>query len=264
MNLKYLFNKTYRQLVRQLARRRSPLLSFYLKYFWQPKPNSIPHIIEKFAQENAATHFSFLQIGANNGYQNDPMFKLLQRNPHWKGILVEPQKEVFQQQLQVMYAHYKNLSLINAALAPDTGHKPLYKINISTERWATGLASFDRKTLEKHLQNGYIAQQARKQGITMPSNEQECIATEEVSCVSFEYIFENFNINTLHLLLIDTEGFDFEIIKMFDFEKHKPPLLILEFIHLSAADKIACHAFLKNKGYKCHEIQRDLVAVLNL
>lgn len=260
MNIKFSIDKSYQQFVINLAVRKSPILKFYLTYFWQPKPNTLPYFIEHFAKKNNIIKFSFLQIGANNGYQHDPMFKLLQRNPHWQGILVEPQKDVFVHQLLPLYEQYENLQLVNAAIAPANGYLPFYKIAFSNERWATGLASFDRKTIEKHIQSGYIEQQAHKQGVPLPKNLADYITTEQVTCISFESLIKQYSISQLDLLLIDTEGFDFEILKMIDFAKFKPQLIAFEYIHLSPQDLTDCKKLLHGNNYELCQIGRDLVA----
>ena len=41
------------------------------------------------------------------------------------------------------------------------------------------------------------------------------------------------NVNDISFILIDTEGYDYEIIKLIDFEKYKPSILIFEHKHLS-------------------------------
>lgn len=263
MSLKSAFKRSYQQFVTGMAARKSPLLSYYFKYAWTPKAGSSEHFIDEFAQKNGKNAFFFLQIGANNGYQHDPLFKLLQRHPHWHGILVEPQKKVFQTQLKPMYQRYENLSLINAALAPTDGTMPLYKIAFSEERWATGLASFDRKTLENHIESGYIDRQAQKQGIALPQNRADYITTESVDCISFDTILKKNAIQNLDLLLIDTEGFDFEIIKMIDFNTIKPRLIVFEYIHLSEQDLNNCKKYLQTNGYQLHTCGRDVAAVKN-
>lgn len=261
--MKKLFNRAYAKTIVKLATQQSLILYVYFKHIWKPKPNSIEAYIDNFALKSATTQktFCFLQIGANNGYQHDPIFKLLQRYPHWQGILIEPQKAIFDTQLSVMYRQYKNLQLLNAAIATVNGFMPIYKIAFSNERWASGLTSFDRSTLERHIDNGYIDQCAQKQGITPPAHRADYVTTEQVKCVAFDTLTTQYKIKNLDLLVIDTEGFDFEIIKMINFAQLKPRLIVFEHIHLSATDLDACQKLLQDNGYQLQNLGRDTAAL---
>lgn len=253
--------RLYAKQITNLAAQKSFLLQAYFRYIWQPKKNTVEQYIDNFAAKNPAAPFCFLQIGANNGYQHDPIFKLLQRYPHWQGILIEPQKNIFDTELSVMYKQYGNLQLLNAAIALANGHMPIYKIAFSNERWATGLTSFNRKTIEQHIDNGYIDRCAEKQGIQPPQNRTNYITTEEVKCVTFDTLVQQYKLIHLDLLLIDTEGFDFEIIKMINFAQLKPRLIVFEHIHLLVNELDACETILKNNGYQLQKNGRDMIAL---
>lgn len=253
--------RIYAKQITNLAAQKSFLLQTYFRYVWKPKKNTVEQYIDSFSIKNTSTSFYFLQIGANNGYQHDPIFKLLQRYPHWKGILIEPQKNIFDTELSVMYKQYGNLQLLNAAIALANGYMPIYKIAFSNERWATGLTSFNRKTIEQHIDNGYIDRCSQKQGIQPPPNRADYITTEEVKCVTFDSLIQQYKLNHLDLLLIDTEGFDFEIIKMINFAQLKPRLIVFEHIHLSANELDACETILENNGYQLQKIGRDMIAL---
>ena len=63
------------------------------------------------------------------------------------------------------------------------------------------------------------------------------IEPEEVEACTLMEAIESCKITSLDLLQIDTEGFDFEIIKMLDFKKLTPLVIHYEHIHLSNKDK---------------------------
>ena len=69
--------------------------------------------------------------------------------------------------------------------------------------------------------------------------------------MTFEDIRKKYNIKKIDFILIDTEGYDFEIIKLIDFNKSKPNIIIFEHKHLSASveDYKYCLSFLKNESY---------------
>ena len=122
------------------------ILKLYYKFIYIPKPNSL---IKKLNQltKNKKSYY-FLQIGGNDGFINDPIFKFVKKYGG-KGIIVEPQKKVFSKRLKRTYRLEKNLVLENVAIAQKTGKRKLYKIAVSDSRWATGLATFEKSVLEK-------------------------------------------------------------------------------------------------------------------
>ncbi len=89
----------------------------------------------------ARTDFRFIQIRANDGFSGDPIYRFIQEFD-WTGILVKPQKEVFEAKLQILYDKNPKIHLENIAVAEENGHMTLYKVAFSNSRWTTGLTSF--------------------------------------------------------------------------------------------------------------------------
>lgn len=201
-----------------------------------------------------------IQVGANDGKTYDPLYKFMGKS-HWKGVLLEPQKQVFEKGLQETYKHYSNLQLINAAIAPFSGKKKLFKIAFSTANWATGLSSFDQATMLNLIQDGYVATCASAEGVALPERIEDFFTTEEVACVSFGDLMDRCKIETVDVLAIDTEGYDFEVIKMFNFERTKPDLILYENIHLNLQDAEACTHLLQGHGYKIFKKDANTVAL---
>ena len=79
--------------------------------------------------------------------------------------------------------------------------------------------------------------------------------------MTFESLLKKHNVDVFDFLQIDTEGFDYEIIKMVDFEKYKPKMINYEEQNLSEKDTIECRRFLRNKGYSLFRHGRDVLAV---
>lgn len=226
---------------------------------WKPKANSLEQFLYNYSLEKE--NFTVLQIGANDGLINDPLCRLI-RKGDWQGVLIEPQQLVFNTYLKKLYANYPAIQLLNNAIGKSNSIEKLYVISFSAERWATGLASFVKSSIEGKIEDGYVAKCIKKYNEKAPSNITDYIATQDVSCISFETVFEKTKLQKIDLLQIDTEGFDFEIIKMFPFEKMKPGLISFESERLSAEDMKACEVYLKKLGYNVSPIERDSVAVL--
>ena len=63
-------------------------------------------------------------------------------------------------------------------------------------------------------------------------------------------IIKKSKFKTIDLLQIDTEGFDYEVLKMFDFKIFSPILVQFEYVHLSKNDYKNSVNLLSNNGYK--------------
>ncbi|WP_084786429.1 FkbM family methyltransferase [Mastigocladopsis repens] len=60
--------------------------------------------------------------------------------------------------------------------------------------------------------------------------------TVRVPSFKLETILENYNIGVIDILDIDVEGTELEVWKTFDYEKHKPKVVIIEYYSLGLAD----------------------------
>jgi FkbM family methyltransferase len=212
--------------------------------------------IKKARGENT---FCF-QVGANDGKTNDPVYRYL-TGYGWRGLLVEPLVDVFQEQLQKTYAGYSNVTLVNVALAPTNGSLPLYRVAISRARWATGLSSFRRDNLENHIANGYIEKKAKAEGVAVPGDPGEWIEVVQVRTSTVAALLQENSVVQFDVLCIDTEGFDFEILKLFDFKTHQPDFVVFESKNLADGDYVAAKKMLTEAGYRLYWDNGDTFAV---
>ena len=193
--------------------------------------------------------FFFIQIGAYDGKANDPLFELV-RERSLSGILVEPQPDVFET-LRDNYRDSKNLIFENCAIGQNDGELVLYRLK------------------EKYL---YLGGNVAKQ-ITSPYREQieefiswdsdtdQVIEKISVPSLSLKSLLAKHGVVRLDVLQVDTEGYDFEIIKTIDFEGVCPQIINYEHVHLSPADQQACWELLVQKGYKLQIGYVDTLAV---
>ena len=202
-----------------------------------------------------------LQIGANDGFDNDPIHKFIMRYG-WSGLLIEPQPKVFNKYLKKTYSKFPQISLLNAALSKDVSEKTLYVISFSDHRWATGLSRFDKETFSELIDNGYIARQAQMQGVDLPDSTKDYFASMKVRSVDFDSILHKYNIDKVDFLQIDSEGYDFEILKLFPLNKTKPRFINLEYSHFDEKTKKECDQLLTKNNYKCVQVDFDLFCVL--
>lgn len=201
-----------------------------------------------------------LQIGANDGITYDPVHKYF-RDYGWHGLLIEPQKDVYEQRLCKTYTNNDRVILENVALGNTEAALPFYRIALTDSIWATGLSSFDRRNIEAHLENGYIRNKAREEGIELPQDIDEIIETILVPTTTLNRLLEKHSISSINVVCIDTEGYDFEILKMIDFKKLSPEVVLFESKNLSDVDFVSAKKLLTSNGYSLFWEKGDTLAI---
>ncbi|WP_092792147.1 FkbM family methyltransferase [Algoriphagus hitonicola] len=261
MTLKSKFKTFYKNLRISLSANENPLFMAYYRHFYKPKSGSLSAFLSEYSLSKKGD-FTVIQIGANDGITNDPIHKFIKRD-RWKGVLLEPQPAVFHQFLKKIYKKNKELHPICAAIGRGDGQQKLYKIGFSEMRWATGLASFSKEKIEELFENGIVEKNCQKFGIKIPSDPSERIGFEMVDVISPNTLIKKYKIDKIDLLQIDAEGFDLEVISIFDIPNSKPGAIIFENVNHSAAELSKCYQMLTENGYQLKVIGRDTLAMLN-
>lgn len=230
----------------------------YYKYWYKPKSGSIEEFFARLSKKQAVFVF---QVGANDGITHDPIHKFIKAY-NWQGLLLEPQPYVFNNRLKPIYRKNKGIACINAAIGYQDGYAMLYQIGFTNARWATGLASFDKQSIEKIYHDGTVAKRARRNGMKVPSDESKHIVNTKINAFSPSTLIRQNRIQNIDLLMIDAEGFDFEVIKMFDMSLVKPKSIVFEKGHLSEADITKCEQLLNHEGYRLKNIGANTLAWL--
>lgn len=205
---------------------------------------SSKEILEKNFPEN--NNFTFIQIGANDGKSFDFLFDFVVKRKS-SGVVLEPVKEYFEE-LNFNYSGFPNIIKINKAAHPTEKKVVINRINPSAVQkypdWAKGIASLDQ---EHHKKTG------------IDSND---IIEEEVDADTLMNLI-NANIGTqkVDYFQVDTEGFDFEVIKMLDFDCLKPDIIKYESINLDKFDNERLILLLKKYNYFLFSEFGDTVAI---
>ena len=232
-------------------------IGFY-KYLYQPKAGSLAAFLNEYSRF-VGDSFTVIQIGANDGITHDPIHKFIKRD-RWKGVLLEPQSEVFHVFLKHIYKKNKGIHCACAAIGYEDGNQRMYKIRFSKMRWATGLASFSKEKVEQAFVNGIVAHNCRVHGIEIPIDRNEWITEEEVEVISPTSLIKRYDIKKINLLQIDAEGFDFEVIKIFDIASTNPQAIIFENVGLSSEENNCCLELLKNNNYAIRKFGSNTLA----
>lgn len=196
---------------------------------------------------------TFVQIGANDGVIFDNLRQLV---THHKlgGICVEPVPDYFASLIQT-YINQKRVLPVQAALHPTEKVTTIYRVDPDDdgEVYYPGLASFDRNNLVKH-------------GVKDAS-----ILAIQVPCLTFsELVAQHLGGRAVDILVVDTEGFDAEVIGMIDFTIHRPAIIQFEKKHLPTPVFDGLRTKLRGLGYRvewanddCSAVRPDLLAPLS-
>jgi FkbM family methyltransferase len=215
----------------------------------------LENIIANLAEKKIIN--SLIQIGANDGISHDHLHNIIKKF-RLKSLLLEPIKKYFLD-LQNSYSNFDNVELENSALSVNNEILFLYKVNPEhSDKYGTlssGISSFYKEHLLKH-------------GI-----KKKHIVQEKVNQISFDELLKKYNIEVFDLLLIDTEGYDCNIVNDF-FTKIKKirPIIIFEWSHIKNHELENTLSAISNNSYSffpigedifCFPIERDIFLKLN-
>jgi len=157
----------------------------------------------------------FVEVGANDPYTGSQSW-LLEQNG-WQGVLVEPQAALCEK----LRAARKNAKVFQVACS-SPGREGEATLHIGAH---DGLS-----TLEKQID----------------SHGTRFVGTERVQVTTLDKVLGEAGAGRIDFLSIDVEGHEIEVMRGFDFEKHRPSLIMIE-DGVRTWDK---HRFLKRHGYK--------------
>lgn len=211
-------------------------------------------ILARDLHRNLQGEVFFVQIGANDGVQSDPIHDLVIEYG-WPGLLVEPQPEIFEV-LKRNYLGRENLKFANCLVGKSNlQNKKIFIPKARSQEVShelSGMARLDRLSLEDELAASAFSQEA------------VWIEEFEIEMWDLAGLFHAHSIDRVDLLVIDAEGFDLYILEMLDFDRFKPKLIMMEFFHLSDQEKKMTVEILSQQGYKLLPLLGDLVAALEV
>lgn len=166
-------------------------------------------LLESLIYKKNYQNFFFIQIGANNGQRFDPIFKIV-RKLKLRGIALEPVKEYYDE-LALNYQN-SNVIPINKAIYEENKKISIFRVKTDTNlpEWTKGIASLNSEHYKKS------------------NTHKENIIEEIVDAITFEKLFEDYNVDNIDLLQIDTEGYDYNLLKLFPFDKFQPAIIHFE------------------------------------
>lgn len=173
---------------------------------------------ESFLYRHLAVHkkMTFLQIGANDGIMNDPVYQFnLANRGVVSGFVLEPLPDIFEKLVE-NYKCCPGIKPFNLAIHATQSEMILHRVKperaAEVPAFARGIASFDANHWKKTT--------------LVPSS--DLMEQIKVKCVSFADFIRSNAIDKLDLLLLDTEGYDYEILMSIDFTNIKPRIIRFE------------------------------------
>jgi FkbM family methyltransferase len=193
----------------------------------------------------------FVKVGANDGIGDDPCSDIFLADPAWSGVLIEPVPYCFER-LKKNFPDTGRFAFEQIAVGSPAGEAPFYFVDPKArdtmpnwEDWFDKLGSFDRNHILKHA-NGVL---------------EPYIVAGRVPVLPLTEVLVRHGLKHVHLLHIDAEGYDYEVLKTLDFSRFAPLTIFIEHFHLSAEQKREMLQFLARHGYAVHDCISDYFAV---
>lgn len=187
---------------------------------------------------------NFVQIGGNDGVNDDPLYHFMTWNKNKVfGYILEPVLDYFND-LQHNYKNHPSIKTLNLAIHNTEEEMIIHKVNPEKAnilpKYSKGIASFKK---EHHI-NCKISSKD--------------IIEEKVKCISLNNLILKYEIGSIDLLQIDTEGYDSEIILNIDFNKIKPSIINFEYYIPNTMSKDTFNQILKVLNENDYEIWQEI------
>lgn len=201
--------------------------------------------------------FNIIQVGANDGKYNDPIYDFVKKYKNRTNIiLVEPQKELIPY-LEDNYSYHPSSEVYNKAIGADVSKIQLYrvgreywnKIDVDYgENWPDYRAPTGVTTSDKDQLLSWVSEHVRTK-----SQPDKIIEKYAVDVSKPQTILKRSEIvDEIHLLQVDTEGMDDEIVYAFFEDEIHPSVINIESKHLTESQRSKLETKLATKGYEIY------------
>jgi len=211
---------------------------------------------------------NIIQVGANDGKYNDPIYDIVKKNADITNIiLVEPIYQIIPY-LEKNYSYHPSASIVNKAVG-QRNDKSLKLYGVKKEFWKkvktgsnnnwptyrdpTGIVSYDKRHVKR-----WIAENVEDR-----SDPSKILDSFEVEKIRPKKIANKIDKSSkIHILQVDAEGMDDEVVYSFFGDNIYPKVINIERNHLSHEDIEEYKKTLTNNGYSCYEYsERELLGV---
>ena len=201
--------------------------------------------------------FNIVQVGANDGKYNDPIYDFIKEyKDRTNIILVEPQKELISH-LEDNYSYHPSSEVYNKAIGTDESKIRLYRVK--REYWDKLDVDYGENWPDYRAPTG-VTTSNREQLVTWVSEHvqtksqpDEIIEEYNVDISKPETVLNRSKImDEVHLLQVDTEGMDDEVVYAFFEDEIYPSVINIESKHLSESQQGKLKKKLARRGYEVY------------
>jgi FkbM family methyltransferase len=164
---------------------------------------------------------TFVEVGANDGYTQSNTY-YLERWLGWSGVLVEPFPHLYERCRRTR----RNSRCFNCVLVePERAGQPVemaYADLMSLVRGARGDAAAD----ERHVAEGERSNRVRSFTVTVQGR-------------TMADVLDEAQVGPVDLMVVDTEGYEAQVLRGADLARHKPQLVLVEMKDEAVAEVLA-------------------------
>ncbi len=187
----------------------------------------------------------FVQVGAMDGVTYDPIHPFV-KSLAWRGLLFEPMTYQFEK-LKENYKDCPGLIFENRAVADFEGEIEMAYIDPALA--GTGVLQDGAFGISTLMQDRGVL------GHITPDSEAFSLLKDNtkkvnVPCSRLEPVLRQHNIEKIDLMVVDTEGADWMVVRQLDLLKYQPRIVYFEFYHLSEYEQWAAAMHFRNHGYR--------------
>src|SRR5690606_35501813 len=134
-----------------------------------------------------------------------------------------------------------------AAIADRDGHVPFFHLvdppadlaQAGLPDWYDGIGSLSRDAVLGHVRH-------------IPDIDERLVESE-VPALTYASLLRRHGVERVDLLVVDTEGHDWAILRTIDLSERPPRLVVYEHYHLGPDERAGCRAYLERAGYETIE-----------
>jgi FkbM family methyltransferase len=201
-------------------------------------------VVNDFLKSRPAETITLLQIGANDGMQQDPVRPILAGHAI-RAVLVEPIPEVYER-LCANYAGFARVQTVNSAIGVEDGTLQLFMLNPGLAGESSLVTSFDKAAVENFRRLWKL--------------EPDQMIAREVPCLTVASILARSAVDHAHIAAVDTEGMDCLICNQLLDLDAPPEIIHFEYANCPEAEVRKLLARLEQMGYAVARSGLDITA----
>jgi FkbM family methyltransferase len=215
-------------------------------------------LVSSVANSNEKAAPYFVVIGACDGRRFDTITPWLHRIPRARAILVEPIPWLARE-LRINYSDERRFAIETVAIADHTGRRPIKAVSERAIKsklvpdFARGLSSITDRNL--------ISGKDFFGRANVVPEIMDNVEILNVECVTLKDLLCKHRVQAIDVLVIDSEGYDWNIIKQFDFSRYRPIIIKMEVGCLPSEELGNSVELLLRNGYSVQISAFDLIAV---